>query len=148
MAEIRHRVGIDAPQSQVFEAVGTTEGLARWWTCDVDGGTDVGERLRFFFGAPEPAAVMEVVDRSPDDRVGWRCVEGPGEWVGTELTFDLRSADGETALLFTHGGWPEGTALLPHCSTKWAYFLLGMKSQLEGGTSIAYPNDVPVSRWG
>jgi len=32
---------------------------------------------------------MEVTELVPGQRVGWRCVGGPGEWVGTDLTFEL-----------------------------------------------------------
>jgi len=35
-----------------------------------------------------------------------------------------------------------------HCSTKWAYFLLGLKSLLEGGQATPYPGDLKISSWG
>ena len=35
-----------------------------------------------------------------------------------------------------------------HCSTKWAYFLLGLKSGLEGGAATPYPGDMAISTWG
>jgi hypothetical protein len=34
-----------------------------------------------------------------------------------------------------------------HCSTKWGYFLLGLKAWLERGESSAYPNDMHISSW-
>lgn len=37
MAEIRHRVGINAPAEDVYEALTTTEGVARWWWQDARG---------------------------------------------------------------------------------------------------------------
>ena len=92
MPDIRHRVGIAVPQNRVFEMLATTDGLAEFWTRKVQGDSAVGGKLRFFFGSPEPAAVMEVVELSPDDRVQWRCVEGPPEWVGTTVTFDLKDS--------------------------------------------------------
>jgi hypothetical protein len=36
---------------------------------------------------------------------------------------------------------------LHHCSTKWAYHLLGLKAGLEGGTATGYPEDMKISRW-
>ncbi len=77
MPDIRHRVGIAAPQNRVYEMLATTDGLAEFWTRQVQGDSEVDGKLSFFFGSPKPAAVMEVVELSPDDRVQWRCVDGP-----------------------------------------------------------------------
>jgi uncharacterized protein YndB with AHSA1/START domain len=148
MADIRHRVGIKAPVERVYHALATTNGLACWWTKDVKGVSQAGEKLKFFFGHPEPAAVMEVTELVPDRRVAWRCVQGPDEWVGTTLSYDLSTDGTETALLFTHADWSEPIEFLHHCSTKWAYHLLGLKAGLEGGTATPYPEDIKISSWG
>jgi len=148
MADIRHRVGIAVPQAGVYEKLTTTEGLSEWWTRDVAGDPNLGGTLRFFFGTPEPSAVMEVVDLTPTHHVGWHCVKGPDEWVGTNLTFDLKSEADETVLLFTHASWREPVEFMHHCSTKWAYFLLGLKTWLEGGEATPFPDDMNISSWG
>src|SRR5512146_122521 len=132
MIAIRHRIGINGPQHQVQQAFATVAGVASWWTDDVTGDDAVGGKLLLYFGRPEPRLVLEVVEVR-DDRVGWRCVDGPDEWVDTTFTFELSHADGETAVLFTHDGWREAVPFLSHCSTKWAYFLLGVKAMFEGG---------------
>ena len=75
---------------------------------------------------------MEVVELSQDDHVQWRCVEGPPEWVGTTVTVrPEKEGDGETVLLFTHADWQEPVEFMHHCSTKWATFLIGLRSGLE-----------------
>lgn len=148
MADIRHRVGISAPREQVYEALATREGLARWWTRDTAGDDSAGSKLEFFFGQPEPAAIMEVTGRVPGQRVAWRCVQGPDEWVGTTLTFDVSESGGETVVLFTHADWREPVEFMHHCSTKWAYYLLGMKAGLEGGSATPFPVDMAISSWG
>ncbi len=149
MADIRHRVGITASQQQVYEALATKEGLSHWWTREVKGDPSPGGTLQFFFGGSEPGAVMEVSDLAPGHHVGWRCVGGADEWVGTTFSFDLKPGEeGETVLLFTQAGWREPVEFMHHCSTKWAYFLLGLKAWLEGGEMTAYPNDARISSWG
>ena len=148
MLDIRHRVGIISPVERVYHALATTDGLSGWWTRDVKGVSQLGEKLEFYFGYPEPAAVMEVTELIPDRRVAWRCMQGPDEWVGTTLTFDLSSQDGQTAVLFRHGDWREPVVFMYHCSTKWAYFLLGLKAGLEGGAATPYPDDMKISNWG
>jgi hypothetical protein len=91
---------------------------------------------------------MEVVDLDPTHHIGWRCVQGPEEWAGTHLTFDLKPGDGETVLLFTHADWREPVEFMYHCSTDWAYFLLGLKAWLEGGEATPYPDNMKISSWG
>jgi uncharacterized protein YndB with AHSA1/START domain len=148
MADIRHRVGIAAPQRQVYEALSTTGGVAQWWTRDVRGDAGLGGKLEFFFGAPEPAAVMEVTELVPSQHVAWRCIQGPDEWVGTSVIFDLKTADDETVVLFSHASWREPAEFMYHCSTKWAYFMLSLKAGLEGRGYTPYPDDLKISSWG
>jgi uncharacterized protein YndB with AHSA1/START domain len=146
MDDIRHRVGINARIADVYEALATPEGTGRWWTRDVEGDAAVGGQLVFRFG-PERGAVMELVELTPN-RVVWRCVKGPDEWIGTTVTFDLQANGDETIVLFTHAGWREPVEFMHHCSTKWGYFLLSLKHGLEGGTATPWPDDELVSSWG
>ena len=34
-----------------------------------------------------------------------------------------------------------------HCSTKWAIFLMSLKSLVETGTGAAFPNDTKIDNW-
>jgi uncharacterized protein YndB with AHSA1/START domain len=146
MADIRHRVGIGASPDATYQALSTTEGLSGWWTRKVEGDPAIGGRLRFLFG--DDATAMEVTELVPGQRVAWRCVEGPGEWVGTDLIFDLSTSGSETVVLFTQAGWREPVPFMHHCSTKWAVFLLGLKAGLEGGAATPFPDDQAISSWG
>jgi len=145
MPDIRHRVGIAVPKERVYSTLAAKDGVARFWTDRVEGASEVGGRLSFFFGGPTPSAVMEIVDLSPDDRVQWRCVDGPSDWVGTTVSFELTEDGGETVVLFTHAGWREPTEFMHHCSTKWATVLIGLRSGLEGGAFTAFPDDTRIS---
>ncbi len=142
MPDIRHRVAISSPLAPVLEAVTSPARISEWWTRDgVTGDPSVGGRLEFRFGDPEPSAVMEVTGRSPDQET-WHCVGGASEWVGTDVSFELRESDGETVVLFTHAGWRDASEFMAHCSARWAYFLLSMKSLVELGKGTPYPNDL------
>ena len=77
-------------------------------------------------------------------RVVWEVVSGPEDWVGTEISFDLRQEDDYTILLFKHQGWREPTEFMHHCSTKWGTFLMSLKSLLENGKAAAWPDDVKI----
>jgi uncharacterized protein YndB with AHSA1/START domain len=148
MAEIRHRVGVNAPVAQVYRAIATPDGVREWWTRDVSGDGQVGSELVFGFPSPDRGATMEVVELVPDRTVVWHVVKGPDEWVGTTITFDLSETDDETAVMFTHAGWREPVGFMHHCSTKWAYFLLSMKHAVEGGAATPWPDDELISSWG
>jgi hypothetical protein len=39
-------------------------------------------------------------------------------------------------------------AFMSHRSTKWAYFLVGLKASIEGDTATPYPEDLRISSWG
>ncbi len=143
MPDIRHRVVVSAPLDRVYSAIATKEGLSDWWTRDgVRGESTEGSAIEFYFGQPEPAAVMEVTRLDPDGQVSWRCVGGADEWVGTQLTFSLAPKEDETVVLFTHAGWRDPSDFMAHCSARWAYFLLSLKSLVETGKGTPSPEDL------
>ena len=77
----------------------------------------------------------------------WEVVDEPDEWVGTTIRFDLKQEDDFTIVLFKHEGWREPVEFMHHCSTKWASFLLSLKSLLETGTGQPAPRDLQISNW-
>jgi len=66
-----------------------------------------------------------------DRHVLWQVVDGPAEWIGTKVGFDLRQEGDWTILFFKHQGWKEPVEFMHHCSTKWAVFLLSLKALVE-----------------
>jgi uncharacterized protein YndB with AHSA1/START domain len=147
MTAIRHRVGIPASPADVYAQLSTVEGLRSWWTRDTHGDPGVGGKLRFQFGSPERSCVMEVVDLLPGERVEWRGVDGPDEWIDTSFVFDLSTEDSETVVLFTNDGWREAVPFMHHCTTKWGYYLLGLRAGFAGGVATPFPDIEPVSSW-
>jgi uncharacterized protein YndB with AHSA1/START domain len=147
MSDIRHRIGIEAPQEEVHRAFATVDGVASWWTTETRGDAGVGGTLLLYFGSDDARLTLDVVAVTPD-RIEWRCATGPDEWLDTTFTFELSRVDDETVVLFTHGGWREPVPFQAHCSTKWAYFLLGVKSMLEGGKATPFPGELKISSWG
>ena len=151
MADIIHRIGIRAPVEQVYKALSTIEGLAHWWTEEVNGDEQVGGRMEFIFrtltGDIKGNMVMEVQALNAQKEVQWRCVDGPAEWVGTTLIFDLSQHDGQTIVLFGHKGWPEAVEFMAHCSMKWAVFLLSLREYAETGKGKPSPHDLKIDNW-
>mgnify|MGYP000300617510 CR=1 FL=1 len=90
---------------------------------------------------------MTVLELEPSKRVVWRVAKGPDEWVGTQVCFALEQEGEQATVLFKHQGWKEPIAFMHHCSTKWAVFLMSLKSLLETGKGAPYPNDVKIDDW-
>lgn len=145
MADILHRVGIRAPADRVFQALSTRDGLAAWWTRDTQGHGDVGGLLQFRFDAG--GFDMQVVELVPARRVVWQVVDGPAEWIGTRVVWELRQEEDYAIVLFTHAGWKEPIEFMRHCSTKWAVFLMSLKSLVETGVGAPAPDDVKIDNW-
>ena len=150
MVDILHRVGIKAPLDEVYQALATREGAAAWWTTSTQGDSKVGGVLKFRFSAEGKEIGgfdMKVLELQPGKRVLWQVVEGPAEWIGTRISFDLRQEGDWTIVLFKHEGWKEPVEFMHHCSTKWAVFLLSLKSLLETGKGTPWPNVIKLDSW-
>ena len=144
MVDILHRVGVEsATPEAVYDALTTVDGLAGWWTDDTTGSSGVGDVLRFRFQVG--GFDMEVVTLQPCERVVWRVVEGPEEWVGTTVDWELRQDGDYTIVMFKHQGWKEPVEFMHHCSTKWASYLLSLKSLIETGEGAPSPHDVRIA---
>ena len=150
MSNILHRVGIKSSLDAVYKALATREGAASWWSNELRGESKVGGVLEFTFRAEgrEIGRIdVKVVELQPAQRVSWQVVGGPEEWIGTNISFDLHQ-EGEWAIvLFKHEGWEKPNEFMYHCSTKWATFLMSLKSLVETGKGAASPNDVQISNW-
>lgn len=143
MKEIIHRVGIACSPREVFDALTTDEGLSRWWTTDTSGAGDVESIIKFRFNGMGPD--FEVVELQTDSLVRWQhSGEMPDAWVGTEVSFLLKSDGNQTYVLFSHSNWKERSDFMGHCSTKWAVFLLSLKQAIEKGKGKPFPNDVHI----
>ncbi|MEV4234911.1 SRPBCC domain-containing protein [Nocardia sp. NPDC050408] len=146
MVDILHRVAIKASTAEVYTALTTVEGLAGWWATNTKGkGNDIGGVLQFRFDAG--GFDMEVLELDPAKRVRWEAVEGPEEWVGTHVDWNLEQVDDYAVVLFKHEGWKEPVEFMHHCSTKWAVFLLSLKSLVETGKGAPDPHDVKIDNW-
>ena len=131
MVDILHKVGVKSSSlDDADQALTTIKGLSGWWTSDTRGKSEDGGIIQFRFGAG--GIDMKVLELDPGRRVEWLVVDGPPEWLGTKVIFELRQEADWTIILFKHQGWKEPVEFMHHCSTKWAVFLLSLKSLLDG----------------
>jgi uncharacterized protein YndB with AHSA1/START domain len=138
MSDILHRVGIGKPLEDVYHALSTIEGLRHWWTTETRGNPQEGAIIDFGF------CKMNVLESKPEKAVHWRCVAGPEDWIGTEVSFTLKHEDNQTFVLFKHANWKEPVEFMHHCSTKWATFLLSLRDWVERGEGRPAPYDIKI----
>lgn len=147
MADILHRIGIKSSSlDDVYQALTTEQGLAGWWTSNTQGeGNQVGNIIKFRFGAG--GFDMKVSELNAPDHVVWELVEGPEEWMGTTINWELKQDGGYIIVLFKHLNWKEPVEFMHHCSTKWAIFLMSLKALVETGKGAPDPIDVKIDNW-
>src|SRR5690348_10827261 len=145
MVDILHRVGMVAPRDEVHRAIATPDGIASWLTRAPSGSGAVGGELVVRFG-DVGGFDIRVLAADPG-LVRWLVVDGPQEWIGTEIVWRLDQRGDWTIVLFSHEGWREPVEFMHHCSTKWATFLLSLKALVEQGSGAPAPDDVQISDW-
>ena len=150
MPDIIHRVGIKGPAKKVYDAVSTAEGVAGWWTETTTGAARAGGKVNVRFLRKDGTEIgkmdFEMTKLEPN-RVQWRILAGPPEWIGTDVTFDLVQDGDMTIVIFGHRGWKEEVEFMAHCSMKWAVFLLSLRDLVETGRGKPSPHDIKIDNW-
>lgn len=101
MADMIHQVTIAASPEKIFQALTTQESLKSWWASDTEAEPRVGSIALFGFDKRSVVFKMTVDELVSKKRVRWSCVDGPDEWKGTKLRFDLESdEEGGTIVRF------------------------------------------------
>lgn len=151
MVNIIHRVGIKAETQKVYEALATVEGISNWWTKDTTGESETGKivttRFHTLEGVEMGSMRFEIRNLEVNNKVHWKFLEGPEEWIGTEVIFELHQERNFTIVLFQHMNWAEEVEFKAHCSMKWAIFMLSLKELIENGVGKPSPNDLKIDNW-
>lgn len=133
MATMHHQVWIDAEPKQVYEALATTTGIEGWWTDRVESDEEEGGTLTVGFEGGTVEYTFEIAEHSPGHRVVWDCMDGPEEWVDTELYWEMMAGqDGGTVLLFKHMDWEQASEFFALCNSTWGALMFVLKDFVEG----------------
>lgn len=131
MADIKLKLVIKTAPEKVYEAITTQEGLASWWCKQTTAQSQVGFTNTFIFGnVPNEMKVTELV---PSKKVEWKCINSNGEWINTNLSFDLEEKNGHTILRFAHSDWEAPTDFFAACNYAWGSLMTSLKSFCETG---------------
>ncbi|MBV9358595.1 MAG: SRPBCC domain-containing protein [Chloroflexi bacterium] len=131
---IEHEIKLAAPPADCLRALTSTDALRAWYTPDTDGDAAAGGTIRFQFDHA-PTFRWQVLDAGPTT-VRWRCIEGPGDSVGTEAVFTLSAtADGRTLVELAHAGWPNRAGNFRKCNTLWGHLLGRLQNYVQTGVA-------------
>jgi Activator of Hsp90 ATPase homolog 1-like protein len=118
---------VDQTPAEVFKAI---TNVRCWWTGDIEGGTDeLGDEFAYRYQDIHYSR-QKITELVPDRKVVWHVVDAnlsrnqdPGEWTGTDITFDIAPKDGQTELRFTHLGLVPTFECFDSCSNAWGYLV-------------------------
>lgn len=134
MAEIVHRFRVNAAPAEVLRAVREQALRVAFWPIE----TKIS--MRATSEAPPCRITREHDVASGSVSLAWACLDGPPEWVGTLVSFDVAPEGDETVVRFAHRNWRASTDFMAQCATSWARVLLDLKSQLE----VPEPDDLLI----
>jgi hypothetical protein len=141
MAKILLRVPVDADGGSVYKALATSAGLNGWWSNHTEGPDGIGSTMKVSFPDAPMTFDFEVTEEVSDARVAWRCLAGPPEWIGTQISFDVQTGEGgDLSVLFTHDGWNTTQESFPFIAYSWAQILPRLKKLAEQGEADPYFN--------
>lgn len=104
-----------------------------------------GDLADFHLGEGGVHAKVRMGEVARGERISWSCVEGPQDWIGTEVTFELArdgvGDDARTVVKLSHRNWKRASDFMGDCSVQWATFLLHLKARLE----MPEPDDLYVA---
>ncbi len=128
-----HQITVHADAARVYRAITTREGLAAWWTLDVEAEPREGSTAVFGFADHSTVFRMKVVKLEPDREVQWVCqCDDVPDWNGTRIRWEIESGARGTTLRFTQSGFPSSNEIFRICNTDWGWLLHALKDELEG----------------
>jgi uncharacterized protein YndB with AHSA1/START domain len=141
MAKILLRMPVDADPGAIYEALATSAGVNAWWSNHTGGPDGVGSTMKVSFPDAPMTFDFEVTEETPDSRVAWRCLAGPPEWIGTQISFDVQAGEGgDVSVLFTQDGWKTTEESYPFIAYSWAQILPRLKKLAEENAADPYFN--------
>ncbi len=133
MSAIIEELTIEAAPQRVWGAITQQDEIVRWWAYEARVKPEVGSLGEFRFRPPAGALQFEVAELDEGSKVHWISRQGPPQWAGTSVTWQLTPVHNGTQVIFTHEGFAQVDEAYEQTRGNWAYFLASLKSYLETG---------------
>jgi uncharacterized protein YndB with AHSA1/START domain len=136
MPAVMQEIIIDATPDNIFYAITQQDELTRWWSNQAKTKPEVGTIAEIRFDNGE-VMKMEIAELETGKKVFWIVREGPMNWEGTTISWEIATFKSEVMLRLTHYGFDTGCEQIQQ---GWNYFLGSLKSYLEIGKGTPYVN--------
>ena len=133
MSAIVEELTIEAAPQRVWGAITQQDEIVQWWAYQARVKPEVGSLGEFRFRQGAFVMQFEVAELDQDEKVHWISRQGPPQWAGTSVTWQLTPIHNGTKLVFTHEGFAQVDEAYAQTRGNWAYFLDSLKSYLETG---------------
>ena len=134
-------VPIKASPEKIFGALTESAGLASFWIEESEAEPIAGSVTKM--NLPSGVTLeLRVDDLQPARRVVWTPISEfsrPPSWLGTTVSWDLKSIEESTEVLLQHSGWPEDLpqTALAQLTFLWAQVLGSLRAFAESGVPQA-----------
>ncbi len=133
MSAIVEELTLEAAPQRVWGAITQQEEIVHWWSDEARVKPEVGSLGEFRFRPPAGVLQFEVAELDQDEKVSWISRQGPPQWAGTSVTWQLTPVPNGTKVVFTHEGFAQIDEANERTRGNWEYFLASLKSYLETG---------------
>src|SRR5215469_11375604 len=124
---------IAAAPARVWNALTQPDEIACWWAEEAQVKLEVGFLGEFRFRPPAGDLQFEVAELVQNKHLHCISRQGPPQWSGTSVIWQLEPIHNGTRLLFTHDGFVKKDEAYEQTRGNWDYFLDSLKSYLETG---------------
>jgi hypothetical protein len=133
---------------QVFNAVNNVRG---WWSEQIEGRTDaLDEEFKYQYQDVHQSRI-KIIEFIPNRKVVWLIVDNyfsfikdKSEWIGTQISFDIKENANSTELRFMHIGLVSTYECYDICTDAWTNYVQGSLKQLIQ-TGIGNPNPYQIA---
>lgn len=128
-------IEIEAEPKAIYDTVATRDGLASFWTGDVEGDASEGGELTFGFSAAPARLPMRVVRLDAPSAVEWDCPGVFPFWEGTHVAWTISAGGHGAVVVFAHTGFADAVpdAAFGSVAMTWASVVARLKEVVEGG---------------
>ena len=136
-AHYTKEITIQASRESVYRALTTREGLAGWWSEQVQRSED---RWQLYFQGPNHKIDLAIHETIENERLLWLCIEHSTfpEWANTCMVFQLIRQEDGVLVQFEHQGLMTHCACYTSCAQGWDFFLDSLKAYCETGSGTPW----------
>ncbi len=146
MADSLHQIVIHANAQTLYQALTLDEGIQSWWTDRCEMAHFETELCQFWFDEQQTRFTMQANKMLPGKRVFWVCLQGPDEWINTQLWWEIQPLAVGTCLLdFKHMNWTKDDGQFPLCNSTWGNLMQSLKQYCETGISNPWYRNLKAS---